>query len=365
MRDDPSKTNPSAPPVDWDALARYVAGESSAQESERIAQWLDEHKADAELVAALDNAMTGLALRGDAGIDVEAALANVAAKRDAPEVGQAERLQPPRRDTRFIRRTASPWRAVAFLAAAAAIVVAARLVLYRPEGDGRAPVAAIDGGSARTYVSAVGKRDSVRLADGSRVILGPASQLVVPAAFGQRGREVELYGEAYFDVVHDTTRSFVVRAGDATIRDVGTSFAVRSDSGPRLQVVVTAGAVALRGRIDSAAILHAGDVGTLQSTGGISVRHDASTAPYLAWMRDSLVFREASLAEVSSELRRWYGVELRVEDSTLASRHLTMTFAGDPLERVLRVIGLGLGAEIERHGDTAVVRASDRSRRTQ
>ena len=113
------------------------------------------------------------------------------------------------------------------------------------------------------YVSAVGKRDSVRLADGSRVILGPASQLVVPAAFGQRGREVELHGEAYFDVVHDTTRPFVVRAGDATIRDIGTSFAVRSDSGPRLQVVVTAGAVALRGRTDSAAILHAGDVGTV------------------------------------------------------------------------------------------------------
>ena len=82
-------------------------------------------------------------------------------------------------------------------------------------------------------------------------------------------------------------------------------------------------------------------------------------------MRDSLVFRDASLAEVSSDLRRWYGVELRVEDSILASRHLTMTFAGDPLERVLRVIGLGLGADVERHGDTAVVRASDRSRRTQ
>jgi transmembrane sensor len=174
-----------------------------------------------------------------------------------------------------------------------------------------------------------------------------------------------LHGEAYFDVVHDTTRPFVVRVGDATVRDVGTSFAVRSDSGTRLQVVVTTGAVALRARTDSAAILRAGDVGALQSTGGISVRHDASTAPYLAWMRDSLVFREASIAEVSSDLRRWYGVELRVEDSILASRHLTMTFSGDPLERVLRVIALGLGAEIERHGDTAVVRASDRSTRKQ
>ena len=227
------------------------------------------------------------------------------------------------------------------------------------------PAPAFDGRNARTFASVVGKRDSIRLADGSRVILGPASQLVIPAAFGQRGREVELHGEAYFDVVHDTTRPFVVRAGNATIRDVGTSFAVRSDGATRVQVVVAAGVVTVGARAESGVILRAGDVGTLRPTGRISVTHDASTAPYLAWMRDSLVFREASLAEVSSDLRRWYGVELRVDDSTLAARHLTMTFSGDPLERVLRVIGLGLGAEVERHGDTAVVRASDRSTRTQ
>jgi transmembrane sensor len=364
MRNDPPNTDHSDTRIDWEALARYLAGECSTRESERIAHWLDEHKADAELVAALTNAMSGLALRDADALDVESALASVAARRDEPRDDQVQTLERPRREPRFARRTASPWRTVAFLAAAAAMFVAARLVLYRP-GDDRSPAPAMNGSNARTLSSAVGKRDSVRLADGSRVILGPASRLVIAANFGQRGREVELHGEAYFDVVHDTTRPFVVRAGDATIRDVGTTFAVRSDSGMRVQVVVTSGAVAFRARSDSAAVLHAGDVGTLEPTGSVTVRHDASTASYLAWMRDSLVFREAPLTEVSSELRRWYGVELRVEDSALASRHLTMTFSGDPLERVLRVIGLGLGAEIERHGDTAVVRASDRSTRTQ
>ena len=104
------------------------------QESERIGQWLDEHKADAELCAALDNAMSWLALHGDAGIDVEAALASVAARRDAPQDAQVERLQPTSAQTLVSSaELSSPWRAVAFLAAAAAIVVAARLVLYRPE----------------------------------------------------------------------------------------------------------------------------------------------------------------------------------------------------------------------------------------
>jgi transmembrane sensor len=166
-----------------------------------------------------------------------------------------------------------------------------------------------------------------------------------------------LHGEAYFDVVHDTTRPFVVRAGGVSVRDVGTRFAVRADGTKRVQVVVTSGSVALRSAAttDGGVLLAAGDVGTVQPDGRVTSQHAVEAGQYLAWMRDSLVFRDASLREVSEELRRWYGVVLRVEDSSLADRHLTMTFAGDPLDRVLRVIGLGLGADIERRGDTAVV----------
>jgi transmembrane sensor len=256
---------------------------------------------------------------------------------------------------------------VSVLAAAAAVIFAARVVLQANHGgESGASRSSLTSG-AHAFATGVGKRDSLRLPDGGRVVLGPSSQLVVAAEYGQRVREVELHGEAYFDVVHDTTHPFVVHVGEATIRDIGTSFAVRGDSGRPVQVVVTSGSVALRARVgaDSGAVLTAGAIGTLQPTGSISVRRDASTAPYLAWMRDSLVFRDASFDEVSSDLRRWYGVVLRAGDPSLTQRHLTMTFSGDSLNRVLRVISLGLGAEIERRGDTAVVRSSARSGRPQ
>ena len=82
-------------------------------------------------------------------------------------------------------------------------------------------------------------------------------------------------------------------------------------------------------------------------------------------MRDSLVFREAPISEVSSDLRRWYGIALRVEDTSLRRRHLTMTIAGDPVDRVLRMIGLQLGAVVERRGDSAILRPSSPGARTQ
>ena len=365
------KNNPSTPdqpdaPYDWEAIARYVSGESSAAEAERIARWLDEHPSDAELVAALDKAMSNLGLRDATDVDVEGALQSVAARRDEPIILTDRRPNRDLRARRVSRTMHSPWRRVTILAAAAVIIFAARAVLQRKDGASSLPPH-VSGDSSRTFVTAIGKRDSVRLPDGGRVILGPASQLIVAANYGQRVREVELHGEAYFDVVHDTTRPFVVHAGSATIRDVGTSFLVRSDDGARVQVVVTSGSVALRSTTskDSGAVLSAGDVGVVQPDGRVRTQHEASTGQYLAWMRDSLVFREAPISEVSSDLRRWYGVVLRVEDSSLARRHLTMTIAGDSLGQVLKVIGLQLGADVERKGDSAIYRPSSRSVRTQ
>ncbi|HKW47349.1 MAG TPA: FecR domain-containing protein [Gemmatimonadaceae bacterium] len=351
--------NPSTP-IDWEAIARFLAGESSPAESERVARWLDEHAADAELVAALDKAMATLVLPEAADVDVEGALRTVIARRDAP-VPIKERKK------RNTRTTVSPWRMVTLLAAAAVVILAARALLER-KGNATTSPPIVGGDNARVFTTAVGKRDSVHLRDGGRVILGPGSQLIVAAGYGvdQRVREVELHGEAYFDVVHDTTRPFLVRAGKAMVRDVGTSFDVRNDSGSRVRVVVTSGSVTLSSTASADSIvLSAGDVGAVQTDGRVSAQHGTPIASYLAWMRDSLIFREAPMSEVSSNLRRWYGVSLHIEDSALARRHLTMTLAGDPLDRVLRMIGLELGADVERRGDSAIVRPLTGSPRTQ
>src|ERR1051326_5715826 len=365
MLNNPTTPDRSEPSIDYEARARYLAGESSAAEAEQISRWLAEHKADAALVQALDNAMARLALREEPDVDVEAALSSVVARRDAADA--TREVIPLRSSARRIRvrKTALVWRAVTFLAAAAAIVVAARVVLHGNEGVNSGATATH--GQALTFATGIGKRDSVRLADGSRVVLGPASRLTVEAGYGQRVRDVELHGEAFFDVVHDTVHPFVVRAGGATIRDVGTSFVVRSDSGSPVQVAVTSGSVLLRPKNGSMSqTLAAGDIGVVVDNETVTSHHGGSAVPYLAWMRDSLVFREAPLSEVSNELRRWYGVVLRVEDSSLAKQHLTMTFSGDSLDLVLRVIALNLHrAEMERRGDTVIVRPSTGSARAQ
>jgi transmembrane sensor len=212
---------------------------------------------------------------------------------------------------------------------------------------------------ARTFASAVGAVDSLRLPDGTRVVLGPGSTLELAAGYGASSRAVSLRGQALFEVVHDAAHPFVVTAGSAELRDVGTVFTVESDQEDgEVRVAVTEGAVAIR-RADRAApadTLEAGDRAIASAAGMVSVVRGGASADDLAWLEKRLVLRDAPLAEVTGDLRRWYGLELRIGDSALATRHLTATFDQDTRADVGRLLAAALGASVTQTGDTIWLR---------
>ncbi len=346
---------PRPPPLDWDAIGRYLAGESSAPEAEAVRAWLAARPADADLLARLDSAIASVAMRPAPRVDVEAALRQVRARRNDTLVVSRTLLRQ-RIALRTIRRRVL---GIPALAAAAAIILALLTLWQLRVREEAAPTFA-----ARTIETTVGQRDSLHLPDGSVIHVGPSSRLTV-AAYASDRREVNLEGEAFFDVRHDLSRPFVVRAGPAIVQDVGTAFLVDQIDTGSVRVVVTSGIVTLRGvgdPPDSAAELREGDIGELQPPPRrrVEVQRRAATPDDIAWTRGRLVFRDATLERVRTELRRWYGVELRVADASLAGRHLTAEFAGEPIDQVLRTIALALGAEVERRSDTAIVRATRR-----
>src|SRR5437868_8398381 len=133
------KNNPPTPgqpnaPADWEAIARYLAGESSPAESEQVARWLEEHTGDAELVDALDKAIASLTFRDQSDVDVEGALRQVAARRDSLIDSPRPFARPSTQRVQFRKTTIFPWRAVTLLAAAAVIILAARALLERKSG---------------------------------------------------------------------------------------------------------------------------------------------------------------------------------------------------------------------------------------
>jgi len=319
-------TGPSSSSPDWDKLGRYLAGESSPDEAATVQRWLAEHPADAQVVDALDTAARLSA--SQQALHVEAALLRVKTRAKAHA------------------RTAI-WRFTAFAAAAALLLVVGVFYSRRPATDVSQTV-------ARAYSTGVGERDSVTLADGSRITIGPASRVEIS------GREVRLTGEAYFRIVHDAAHPFIVRAGDVVIRDLGTEFSVHSDPAEPVRVVVHEGTVEVTA--SNAATLRPGDVGIVNQGGIVETERGAATPDDVAWTRGRLVFRNAAIGELTADLRRWYGVELRVTDSALLRRHFTGSFMGEPASAVLDVIARALGARIEQRGDTAHVRLTTPAR---
>lgn len=297
---------------------------------------------------SLEDRLAGLAFRAPDDLDVDAALRRVHARMEAPAVHVLPRTPSHRRARAWTRMSLR-------LAAGLALVLGAAL-LHRRYGAERAPGAASL--ATRSYATGVGERDSVHLPDGSFVLLGPLSRLEVEAAYRAGRRGVKLQGEALFDVRHDGAQPFTVEAGSARIHDVGTRFSVREAGGEGVAVVVTAGAVLLRSATSGAedgVLLRAGQRGTLRPAGRAEVAEGADTAAALAWAQGRLVFQDASLDRVASELRRWYGLELRLADPRLAGRHVTASFSGEPGPQVVRVIALALGTHAQIRGDTAVL----------
>lgn len=339
----PPNQSSSANIPDWDAIARFLAGESSAEEAKSVQRWLEANPVEKELVARLDAAVTA-----DAGadVDVEAALARVHAR-----MGETER-----RPRLTLDRGHPParWRTVMVGAVLAAAAVVGMMVTLRSAHIASTPTML----AAHTYTTQVGKRDSVKLADGTRVLLGPDSRLTVPADYGTTSRTVDLHGDGYFDVRHDAQKPFAVRVRSALIEDVGTTFTVESDDADTTSVAVVTGSIRLRERNsapDGGVVLAAGDRGSIDARGNVRAERQSVRDDDVAWTTGRLVFREASLTRVAGEIHRWYGVTLHVADSSLLDRHVTMQFAGEPIDQVLKILGLTLGARVERQGDSATV----------
>ena len=165
-----------------------------------------------------------------------------------------------------------------------------------------------------------------------------------------------LEGQGYFEVKHDQIHPFLVYAGTAIARDVGTEFAVRSYPEDRaVQVVVRTGGVAMSG----VGLLDAGDVGRLGIDGTSSLTRGVAVDSLLTWLDGRLVFHDAPLATVLAELRRWHDVDVHLADPSLGS----LPFTGYPVTTLIAIVAglvgtglvirLGTGARTRRIATSA------------
>jgi transmembrane sensor len=198
--------------------------------------------------------------------------------------------------------------------------------------------------SSNTIETRIGEWRKVQLADGSRVSVGPDTLLQVKYSDGVRRIHLRR-GEALFEVAKDAERPFIVDAGGAVARAVGTRFGVeRRNNNVRVTVnegkvaVVRAGqAAALENIVDlriALALEKDERVDVAVNTPSVQLyKEKVDSTTELAWAQGQLILQQRTVREAVLEFNRRNRLQLVIDDPAIESWHVCCIFdAGNPEE---------------------------------
>ena len=211
-----------------------------------------------------------------------------------------------------------------------------------------------------------GSKSKIQLPDGSLVWLNGDSRIVYDESFRGPLREVQLFGEAYFDVARDREHPFVIHAASIDVRVLGTTLNIRSYGNEKKTETVLIGGsieVTLRNRPDKKIILRPNEKLVVQNEDGqilngsaapghavthlpvmtLSTAHyreKDTTATEILWTRNKLAFDQETLEDVAMKLERWYDVKVVIADQSLRRTAYSAVFEDESLRQVMEALRL-------------------------
>lgn len=328
------------PNFNRELLAKYLSNEVSYREKLEVETWLDAaHENREELEQSQKLLETTDALYHAKSFQSSAAWNKVSSRITAPEIT-------------FIQHKKDRKEAFTVFYKYAAILVIALLV---------ASVGYYFGFRNQTYeiyseVISSEKQvvNEYLLPDGSSVALNSRSKLIFPKHFKSDLREVTVEGEAFFDVKPDPEKPFVINAGNAQVRVLGTSFNVNANPETNnVEVIVATGKVQVTTKYTKETTAAGREVfllpGEKVTLFGKENRLEKSTnldRNYLAWKTQDLIFDEMPLHDVIECLEKVYHVDIQVADPEINELLLKAHFDKKPIDFVLNVIRLTFNLDL-------------------
>lgn len=191
--------------------------------------------------------------------------------------------------------------------------------------------------SVPLYVSKVteaGVRATITLSDGSVVRLNENSSLEFPKAFGSNKRMVKLQGEAYFEVVPDSTRPFHVMLEEAEVVVLGTTFNINTFRSP--EITVATGKVKVADNLTKDQVIVTKGHQVVLEDGQMEVA-EVNADFFIGWHTRKLKFDASPVGEFFRVLERAYGVAIVFEtDSKEADCFITGYYEDERLETILK-----------------------------
>ncbi len=216
-----------------------------------------------------------------------------------------------------------------------------------------------------------GSKSKIQLPDGTQVWINSGSKLTYSGTFKGSLREVFLDGEAYFDVVHDAERPFIVHTSNIDIKVLGTAFNVKAyDVDKSIEATLIHGSIEVVNRsqpdapkvmlkphekiifiknpdlaLENDVLMSANKLKEINSSSSILIKalpkniadsgiHETS------WLYNKLIFDEEKMTEVVTKLERWYNVKIQIIDDQIKNYRISGTFIDETIEQALYDIQL-------------------------
>ena len=186
------------------------------------------------------------------------------------------------------------------------------------------------------YVPA-GQRAELILPDSTRVWLNAHSKLIYPVSFGKGNRQVELNGEAYFDVVHNEKQPFIVKTRQMDIQVLGTEFNVTSYSSD-FEVSLLRGCIELSSP-NLSSTYRMKEKEHIKLKNNKLIINNITDYDYFRWKEGHICFNNESVATIIEKLKLYYDINIETHNKKfLNSRYSGKFRTKDGIEQVLKVL---------------------------
>ncbi len=255
------------------------------------------------------------------------------------------------------------WKRTLAVAASIAILLSLSLIFYFNHSPKN---------NYHTFYADAGSKSKITLSDGTIVYLNSETEIKIPYDFDQNNRNVELIGEAYFDVQKTENKDlFIVKVGDLNINVLGTKFNVKGyPNEETIETTLEKGKVeiekrstgktqkivALKPNQQAVFIKKKGDI-LVSNTKGQTIdkneteetdssndnkqkerlilKEQIETNLYTSWKEGKFVFESEPFSTLIIRMQRWYGIKIEIKNDSLKNINFTGTLKNETIEQAL------------------------------
>lgn len=204
---------------------------------------------------------------------------------------------------------------------------------------------------AKPFVIAanLGEKASLILPEGTKANINSGSKILYYSNYNEKNRFIELEGEAFFDVMHDLDKPFIVQCEDIQIKVLGTSFGIKAYKNEEdISVVLNTGKIQLITPMEEIEMKPNERI-TYNKTTQKTTLYEVNAEDYTDWRQNRLRFEDESLSVIMKTISRMHNIDIVFENAESQNKRFTGTIDNSNIESVLNTIKLTSSVQYRQH----------------